>query len=159
REFVTVTRWRTGNTQMSNPFHPDAARVDTIAAVKTILDSPQASAVVRIEGRAGVGKTRLALEIAADPRYEPRTIYALNAENPEVLPFLSSIYSDPHTYAIAILDECSVSVQERLASYAQNSDGRLKLLCVGLADVLYDALVPSLTPVFQLKPLHDSDIR
>jgi Ni2+-binding GTPase involved in maturation of urease and hydrogenase len=65
---------------MSNPFKPDPERNDTIKRVHEFLDSSVGESILRIEGPVGVGKTRLILEAVTDPKYESRTLYALNAD-------------------------------------------------------------------------------
>jgi len=157
-EFVTVEQWRNGNAQMLNPFKPDPERSGTIERIHDFLDSAAGESVSRLEGPAGVGKTRLILEAVTDPRYESRTIYALNAENREVQPFLSWIYSDTEKFAIAVIDECDTTRQNVLAPYATNSNGRLKLICVGVSEVLHKATPVDLVPNYQLHPLEDSYI-
>jgi hypothetical protein len=159
REFITVDRWQSDNAQLSNPFRPDESRKETIEQIRTFLrsDSP-GSAILRLEGPAGVGKTRLALEAVKQMEYASRTLYAINAENAEVQPFLMAVYSDPETAAIAVIDECSRTRQSTVEQYAQLSKGRLKLICVGVHEIVYETPPPALTPVYQLRPLPDADI-
>jgi hypothetical protein len=105
-----------------------------------------------------VGKTRLVLEAVTNPKYESRTIYALNADNREVQPFLSRIYSDTEKSAICVIDECDATAQTALAPYAANSNGRLRLICVGPAEVLHKTAPVDIVPNYQLHPLGDSYI-
>ena len=159
-EFITVERWLSDNVQLSNPFRPDESRRETIEQIRTFLQSESpGSAVLRLEGPAGVGKTRLALEVVKEREYASRTLYAIDAENAEVQPFLMKMYSDQETCAIAVIDECSRTRQSILEQYAQSSKGRLKLICVGVHDKLYETSPPALTQeLYQLKPLPAVDI-
>jgi len=159
RTFITVERWANDNPQMSNPFRADESRKATIEQIHTFLqsDSPE-QAVLRLEGPAGVGKTRLVLQAVNKNEYANRALYAINADNVEVQPFLMEVYGDPETCAIAVIDECSRTKQSILQQYAQLSKGRLKLICVGVHEVLYDTPAPSLTALYQLRPLPDADI-
>ena len=154
-EFITVGRWRAGNTQMSNPFKADLERSETIKRIHDFLDSSNGEATLRLEGPTGVGKTRLALEAVSDPRYESRTLYAHNADNAEVQPFLSWIYADTEKSAIAVVDECDATRQDVLAPYAGNSSGRLKLICVGVSEVLHQKPPADIAQNYQLHPLDD----
>jgi len=159
REFITVQRWQTDNIQLSNPFRADEVRKDTMARIRAFLESSDPKdAQLRLEGPPGVGKTRLALEVVKDAEFANRTLYALNAENVEVQPFLMAVYSDVETVAIAVVDECSRTKQTVLAQYAQQSKGRLKLICVGVHDILYNTSPPTLSPLYQLERLPDADI-
>lgn len=154
-EFITVARWRAGNAQMSNPFKPDPERSNTIKRIHDFLDSNDGEFTLRLEGPTGVGKTRLALEAVSDPRYESRTLYAHNADNAEVQPFLSWVYANEEKSAIAVVDECDATRQDVLAPYANNSGSRLKLICVGVSEVLHQKAPADIAQNYQLRPLDD----
>jgi hypothetical protein len=111
-----------------------------------------------LEGPAGSGKTRLAIEAVLDPRFAPRTLYVQNADQPEVRRILQGFYSSPEIRAILVIDECDATRQSALEEFAQNSDGRIKLICVGVAEVLRNSLQPSSALVYQLKPLGPTEI-
>jgi hypothetical protein len=79
--------------------------------------------------------------------------------NPEVQPFLSWIYTDAEKSAIAVIDECDLTRQNAIAPYAANSNGRLKLICVGVSEVLYKTTaLADVVPNYQLHPLENSYI-
>jgi hypothetical protein len=158
-EFITVERWQADNIQMSNPFRADNSRAETIERIRAFLQSqavgdPQ----LRLEGPPGVGKTRLVLEAVKTQEYSSRTLYALNADGQEVQQFLMAVYNDQEASAIAVIDECSRTRQTILEQYAQLSKGRLKLICVGVADVLFEGPPLALGELYQLKPLPGPDI-
>lgn len=157
-DFVTVERWRRDNPQLSNPFRPDASRTETISKIQSFLNGDIGGSVLRLEGPAGVGKTRLALEALADERFASRALYAPNADNGEVMPFILAVYANQEMSAIAVVDECDDTKQTTLAQYAENSNGRLKLICIGIADVLHESPPLQLSQVYQLKPLNEKDI-
>jgi hypothetical protein len=157
-EFVTVSRWKEDNPNLANEFRPDASRTEIIDSVHNFLNSESPNSVIRIEGPAGVGKTRLALESVLDPEFAPRTLYAPNSDDPDVGRILQQFYSSPEIRAILVIDECDSTRQSALADYAQNSGGRIKLVCVGIAEVLRDRLQPISTPLYQPKPLEAADI-
>jgi len=159
KQFIAVDRWEANNAQLANPFRPDDPRREIIQKIHAFLKSTSpGNSVLRLEGPAGVGKTRLALEAVRDKEYASRTLYAIDAEYAEVQPFLVEVYSDPETFAIAVIDECSRTRQSLLGQFAQNSNGRLKLICVGVYDVLYDTPPPGLSELYQIKRLSDADI-
>lgn len=157
-DFITVKKWREENHQLSNPFKADESRTATIEHIRSFLESTSGDSLLRVEGPAGVGKTRLALEAVSPEQYAVRTLYASSADNQEVQPFVSMIYSDREKSAIVVVDECDLTRQNHLGQYAENSNGRLKLICVGLSDVLHDSPPLSLTKIYQLKPLPDANI-
>ena len=157
-EFITVERWQSDNSQLSNPFRADDSRQETIKRIRAFLQSQGGDAQLRLEGPPGVGKTRLALEAVKTQEYSSRTLYALNADGPEVQQFLMAVYNDQEASAIAVIDECSRTRQTALEQYAQFSKGRLKLICVGISEVLYPGSPSALGEFYQLKPLPESDI-
>jgi hypothetical protein len=156
-EFIPIEKWL-NLPQFSNPFRADEPRNETIRHVRTFLDSESLEAALRLEGRPGVGKTRLVLEAVRTPEYGSRVLYAMDADNSEVERFLLTIGNDEDAYAIAVVDECSQTKQALLERYAQLSKGRLRLICVGVSDVLYAGPPLSLNQLYQLKPLPDPDI-
>jgi hypothetical protein len=157
-EFIPVTRWKQGNANLTNEFRPDKSRTEIMEKIASFLDSDSPNCVVRIEGPAGVGKTRLALEAVLSPQFAARTLYVQNADHPEVRRILQAFYSSPEIHAILVIDECDPARQSALAEFAQNSQGRIKLVCVGISEALHDTPQPTLTPLYQLKPLGDTDI-
>jgi hypothetical protein len=157
-EYITVDRWRTDNPQLSYPFHSDKSRAETIEKIHKFLHGNTGSDVLRLEGPAGVGKTRLSLEAVKTSEWATRTVYAPNADGPDVTAFLASVYSNHQASAIAIIDECDQTRHSTLTQYAENSGGRLKLITVGIADVLHETPPLQLTEHYELKPFSDADI-
>ena len=88
--------------------------------------------MIRLEGPAGVGKTRLALECIHSAQMANRTIYARNSDDPNVLQLLSAIQSDPRSYGIVVVNECDRDRHNILRSYAELSEGRLRFSVLGL---------------------------
>jgi len=157
-EFITVTGWKEGNVNLVNEFRSDASRTEIIKGISNFLNSKSPSSVIRIEGAAGVGKTRLALESVLDPQFAARTLYAPNADHTDVGRILQGFYSSPEIHAILVIDECDAARQSVLDTFAENSGGRIKLVCVGIAERLYSTPQATLTPLYQLKPLEGEDI-
>jgi hypothetical protein len=156
-QFITVERWQK-IPQFSNPFRADDARIETIGHVRSFLQSDAPGTALRLEGRPGVGKTRLALEAVKLREYASRAVYFNDAQNPDVVRFLTAVANDQESYAIVILDECAWIMQTSLEQYAQLSKGRLKLVCVGVSDPLYEGPPLALSQQYELKPLPNSDI-
>ena len=157
-QFVTVSRWKEDNPNLANEFRPDASRKEIIENIQTFLKSQSPNYVIRIEGPAGVGKTRLALESVLDPEFAARTLYARNADHDDVEKVLQAFYSSREIHAILVIDECDAARQSTLQDFAQNSGGRIKLVCVGIAEILHKSPQPTLVPLYQLNPLDATDI-
>jgi hypothetical protein len=155
--FVTVEGWLR-HPQLQNRWEPDDARAAIIERIRAFARRETQSYVMRIEGPAGVGKTRMTLEGLRHPGIEETAIYTLNAEESSVTELLGSIQGNVEAKALVVIDECDRDRQETLRSFADLSDGRLCLLCVGPADSLAQSIAVS-PEVFVLKPLSESKIR
>ena len=156
--FSTVENW-SRHPSLRNPWKPDSQRVDIQSRVGNLLEEVNLQdPVIRLEGPAGVGKTRLALECIHSAQMANRTIYARNSDDPNVLQLLSAIQSDPRSYGIVVVDECDRDRHNILRSYAELSEGRLRLLCVGPGDSLYQSPA-EFSNVFVVSPMSDSDLR
>jgi len=156
-QFITVERWQK-IPRYSNTFRADDPRAETIGHIRSFLQSEALETTLRLEGRPGVGKTRLALEAVRTREYSSRALYFDDAENPDILRFLTAVSNDQESYVIAVLDECAWVRQTSLEQYAQLSRGRLKLICVGVSDPLYQGPPLALSQQYELKPLPNSDI-
>jgi hypothetical protein len=156
-QFLTVERWQK-IPLFSNPFRADDPRTETIGHVRSFLQSDALGTILRLEGRPGVDKTRLALEAVKPREYASRALYFNDAQSPDVVQFLTAAANDQESYAIVILDECAWITQTSLEQYAQLSGGRLKLVCVGVSDPLYEGPPLALGQQYELKPLPNADI-
>jgi len=155
--FTTIDEWRS-DPSLKNPWKPDQARADIIQRVRELLRADDTDPVIRIEGPAGAGKTRLALECISEPGIVERTVYAANGDAESVERLLGAIRVTPGVRAIAVVDECDRDHQDVVKSNAELSQGRLRLLCVGPGDVLFDSSA-NFTNVFQLPLLSDDKVR
>jgi hypothetical protein len=155
--FATVEA-RLRNSELQNPWKPDDARSAIIKQIQLFARRETSSYVMRIEGPAGVGKTRVALEGLRHPGTEETAIYTPNADESIVSQLLMAIQGNPEAKAFVVVDECDRERQEVLKSYAELAEGRLLLLFVGPADVLSQSTVTS-PDLFVLVPLSESKIR
>jgi len=154
--FVTIeTLSRSPN--LRNPYRPDPSRKEVIDQIRRFVRNPGGSGVFRVEGPAGVGKTRLLLEALNEPGVAQRAVYCANAEDPAAQQFVASLCSGK-ARAIVVLDECDDERQQSLKAYAELTDGRVILVCAGVADVLFQAPQGG-SSVYTLLPLLDEDIR
>jgi hypothetical protein len=155
--FVTVEVWLR-HPQHQNPWQPDDARLAIIEQIRSFARRETSSYVMRIEGAAGVGKTRAALEGLRYPGIAETAVYSPNADESRVTDLLTMIQGNPEAEALVVVDECDRDRQETLRSYADIAGGRLRLLCVGLTDSMSQSVVAS-PEVFVLVPLSESTIR
>lgn len=155
--FSTVEDWQQ-QPLFRIPFHSDKGRDEIIREVHSFVSNNSEEGILRIEGEAGVGKSRLALEALKVRGIADRTIYAPDATNPKVLETVSVIQSQPHASAVIVVDECDREQQEAFRPYVSIAAGRVRLICVGVAETLYEP-PRGLAKVFRVKRLADDEIR
>lgn len=108
-------------------FTPDAQRDAIRDTIRTWAADPEGSPHLRLFGRAGVGKTRLALE-AARQRFD--AIYS-RVPKQETREFVQWMVSHDGVTAVAVVDECSALEAEQLAERVELSNGRIRLVTIG----------------------------
>jgi hypothetical protein len=101
-DFITVGQWRQNNPLFATEFKADASRREVIEQIRAFVDSGL-EPVLRLEGPAGVGKTRLALEAVLDDRIASRTLYAPTADANEVEAVVQSFYLNNEVRAVLAL--------------------------------------------------------
>ena len=114
--------------------------------------------VLRVEGPAGVGKTRILLEALNLLGLAEQSLYCANADDEAPQQLLATLVSSPNVQAVIVLDECDSERQEAWKSYADMAGGRIILICAGVADLLFQAPI-GLSNVYVLLPLSDADIQ
>lgn len=116
---------RMAQPRYSQDFHPDLAREGLINDVATALGSPGGARHIRIEGPAGIGKTRAAIEAL-----RPFTVIALYCANPPRDPVVGRELVRSGKTAILILDECSRNTAEEWSQALAEAEGRLRLITI-----------------------------
>lgn len=130
-----LTRWEkwANNPQFQLPFYADEQRSQIIEDCRRYLREDSDIIHLRIAGRPGVGKTRLALEICREEGLRERVIYA---DCPKAIPdeFWTWLENNLQTCAVLVVDECDHEVADRFARRAQRCHGRVRLLTIGPAN-------------------------
>lgn len=131
--FTTVQQWE-ALPAMSNPWVAVPDRQEVIEALRVFLaDGAPATRTIRIEGQAGIGKTRVVLEAFKSKAWAAEAVYAGNAEAPEVRAILKTAATDPSVKATIVTDECDRDQQQALSWLVDLANGRVKLICIGRA--------------------------
>ena len=154
--FTTVDSWAT-LPNFRNPYHLDAARSEFINEINKFALNPRGDYTLRVEGPAGVGKTRVVLEALRTKYFAENTIYCPNAEDPNCQQLITLVTSNPDAHAIIVVDECEAERQEVLRSFVELTEGRIVLICVGVAEIVNQSR-ELLSNTLVLLPLDDSDI-
>jgi len=156
--FATVEHWRQESV-FQNEFRADVNREAVMKAIRAFVSGAVSQEnILRVEGPAGVGKTRLALESLSERGVAESVLYAPDAEAPQVQELLAWMQGYITARAIIAVDECSQDHQEVLARYARLCGPRLRLICVGPTDLILES-PPGLQQVYRLTPLPDVDMR
>lgn len=124
-----LREWLELQPQHRIPFQPDQPRSDISKSVLERLALADGPIHLRIEGAAGVGKTRLALQIFAG--FEEIILYAPDPPPDDQL--FQWMARREGTQAILVVDECSPEQALHLEDLAHLSQRRLRLLTIGHA--------------------------
>jgi hypothetical protein len=111
------------------PFEVDDARSAIMTNIKdTLFSDDPTTSFARIPGDAGIGKTRLALEVVKALGYERLTLYAMNPASADLFGWVAA---NEQVHAIVIADEVDDDESAKYEQYAEQSRGRLRLITVG----------------------------
>jgi hypothetical protein len=143
-------------------FKADKSRQDIKNNVRNSLISGKLIHL-RIEGLAGVGKTRLALECfrpdkADSPNEKVFSDVVMYASSPEYIPAGLFSWMEVHSEAwlVLVVDECDRIEADRFKLHAERCQGRIKLLTIGLAKDAKSTVYPEYT--FLLDTLDDKSM-
>ena len=117
-------------------YHADAQREQIIDEVHKQILTKQGQSIFRIEGIAGVGKTRIALEILRNKIEEPLiSADVLYADSFEAVSgsLYEHISTNPDSSLTLVVDECSREDHERIGTQVHRCHGRLRVITIGIA--------------------------
>ena len=137
-------------------FQPDDHRRAIMDEVRRATTQRTGFVHLRIEGRPGVGKTRLALEALRVPGLREQVLYALS---PEGVPLTLFSHAEAHPQAqfVLVVDECDEDWADRLRRRAERCEERVVLLTIGHGEApMRRRMVPD--PVFSLDTLGDQEM-
>jgi hypothetical protein len=155
--FVTVEQWQQQR-NLKNPYKLNPERDEVIKQLRSFVAAASDDNIFRVEGQAGVGKTRMVLEAVRVPGIAERTLYCVDADDPNAQQLLAILQAEVEATAVMVFDECERERQETLGFFADQAGGRLRLVCIGPAQKVLAK--PAASAVFyQLKPLPDAEMR
>jgi hypothetical protein len=133
------------------PFHSTQQRHDTIGAIAEWAQRLDPPHLQRLEGLAGVGKTRLALEAMKGLKLAPITYYAPNRSDVDPALF-AWLQARPGARMVLVIDECGPEEASSLRAQAERCGGRVRVLTIHRAD-RGGAMSSAPEPVHRLSPL------
>lgn len=146
---LPLERWRAHQPAHRVPFRPDAARTAIADEILARWSAAHGPTHLRIQGHAGVGKTRLALQLFKGAGED-----VLYAPDPSTIAELCTwVANHPDAHVTLIVDECDAQTDQRLAEWADASGGRLRVLTVGPANVRGSGVA-----VYDLPPLSEDSL-
>jgi hypothetical protein len=129
--FVRADQWLARGPDHRAPFQAIANRDANIEAILGVIDDPLLpQRHVRIQGKPGVGKTRLALETFSGRDEEDLVLFA--PEPPSDPTLFSWMMDHEAATATLVVDECEPRDSAKLADLAAMGGGRLALITIGL---------------------------
>ncbi|QXE87819.1 hypothetical protein KP003_05290 [Geomonas nitrogeniifigens] len=155
RGLKTWEDWSKHREYQSFPFVGDEDRSRDINSLRTLLAIPTKCA--RIIGLSGLGKTRLALEIFRNCEehddLSERVVYVDSGANPGILGLVTD-WVQCRLEGIVVVDNCDISLHEKLRREIQRTDSKLSLLTL---DYNFDRA--NQTAVVQVKQMSDEHIK
>lgn len=87
------------------------------------------SPVLTLYGTPGAGKTRAAFECLREIPVATSLVLYTSSED-EVLELANMLANEQRAYAIVVVDECSISMREKLVRTLMGSRGRIRCVCI-----------------------------
>ncbi len=129
---MRVEQWQLDRRHVGE-FIPDSRRTEIIGRLREFAGGAGSPVHLRVEGRQGIGKTRVALEATRESGVRERTLYA--SEPADVPPELWAWMRDKTaTSLILVIDECDEGEAQKLKAQADACEGRVRLATVGAGE-------------------------
>lgn len=142
------TGWATWQT-MRVAFHADEALAKSIVAAQDGIRQADQARHFRILGEAGIGKTRLALEITGAPDLEPLTLYFASPRDFRASPVVAQLCSPGSPLqAVLVVDECPAADAATLWDQVGGLGPRVHLITI------YNKITTSSGTTVRVDPPH-----
>ena len=128
--FLTHRRWASMSMDMTRPFVLGRPQGMLIDRARAALRNTTARADVRIVGRPGGGKTRIAHEITRAGDLAPFVLYFESPSHIRHGGFLTRLHEDDDVRAILVVDKCDTANWLYLQDRTANAGGRVGLVTV-----------------------------
>ena len=151
---MRVEQWERDELHQGD-FIPDENRAAIMEKLRRFASSEESGVHMRIEGRRGVGKTRLVLEALKYQQLRERALYA---QEPGQLPpeLWAWLRDKTTTSAVLVVDECDEEEAIKLKAQADACEGRVKLITIGVGEPFLAEVAPNR---FFLERLDDETTR
>lgn len=136
-------------------FVPDKSRSEILEEIRKFISRGGSPVHLRVEGRRGVGKTRLVMEALKEQRIRERALYA---QEPNDIPgeFWAWLRDKTTASVILVVDECDEDEGDRLKQQADACEGRVRLITIGVGEAFFAEVAPNR---FFLEHLDDESVR
>ncbi len=155
RGLKTWSDWSLHSEYQRFSFVADDDRKEVLASLKVLLT--ERGKCARIVGLSGLGKTRLAFEVFRDvddhDDLSKRVVYVDASANQSILGLVSD-WVQCGLEGVVVIDNCDVSIHDKLRREIQRTDSKLSLLTLD-----YNLERDSQTDIVQLKQLSDEHIK
>ena len=128
--FLAHPQWASTSEDMTRQFVPGPSQGDLIDGARRALRGAPGRNDVRIAGRPGSGKTRIAHEITRPRDLAARTLYFENPSHVQHDNFLNLLLEDASAGAILVVDECDTEGWRYLQDRTAKTGGRVRLVTI-----------------------------
>lgn len=126
--FLAHPQWALASKDMARHFVLGPSQKNLIDKARATLRNVPGWADVRIAGRPGSGKTRIAYEITRADDLAAITLYFENPSHARRTSFLESLIEDDDARAILVVDECDWANWKYFQDSVAQTGGRIKLV-------------------------------
>ena len=153
----TLDKWAKSN-QHQIPYQASETVQSSLRERRTDLDFATGSIHhLHIQGPAGVGKTRFALELCRDAPWHSTVIYFQQSDDPRLLELFDSVAQDqdPEVRLMIVADEIQLEHLLPFRNSVEQANGRVRLITVGGCSTPDPQRIPELG----IEPLDSSAMR
>ena len=126
--FAIAERWLAEQPLHQPTFQTTPSREAIRTALRNWARDDRGDVHVRLHGKPGVGKSRLALE--SFRQMDPSVLYVEAPEDVEA-GFLEGLRDRPRIGSVLIVDECEAKRADRLANKIRTEDRRIRIVSIG----------------------------
>lgn len=151
---ISIEQWER-DPRHSVEYAPSAVLADAATKLASTFSPPAGSTHhIHIHGRAGVGKTRFALQLCRSASWRELVVFFPQPPDARLTALIGSIAMEPNTQLVVVVDEAQKPDIRLLNEYVRSAGGRLRAITIGTSTPDETDFID----VFVVQPLADLEI-